>query len=598
MRPLSTEKQMQIKNEIIAIGFLMGFAYFIYSGFQIKGLGGEDLLFWSSYREKTFFSFLFSTEYTGFAPLYRLVAWLEIFLSGAHVKGLLPFHLFCNGLAAAFVYRMGRRISGRWIYGFFSGILFLLFGISGGQMVRLLGLQEAGGLWLSISIVYCLHIYLASKQEKIWYYHGACWLYFGACLVCQWYLALLPLFYLALLFRRRFQLRKWFWPLRQFLLVVLIRLMSGHTLFPEKIWQIPGFPIGLSIRMHILMWGMLAFVILLFAVFLIRILREEEGRGGYLEGAGYFLGAIVLFVFLEENTSGSDGYFLYGVYSVLILLLNYIVGVISSEEEIAVMKKQTGDTAEANFQAQHTLQLVPKRGHGREIAIGLFTAYFLTAAPFAWGFREKLFTSEDYRIQEKYNSLTEETLEKYGGALPAKRIYVLGLESMTQQELQEFFRVGVGPGEEAVQVEEIDTIRDVGLITKQMVVLWEDAEGNRFQDITKFVKEQKFKVNYGFYEDGWMDQECSFSIFGGPKGELSFRFLYPGILSGGEETRIYVDGELNQQLLVEENIYYAQIHAQSYQILDIRIESNFYVQEALEQRGESPLTALVEITAE
>ena len=79
---------------------------------------------------------------------------------------------------------------------------------------------------------------------------------------------------------------------------------------------------------------------------------------------------------------------------------------------------------------------------------------------------------------------------------------------------------------------------------------------------------------------------------------MFLRFLYPGLLSGGEETAIYVDGELYQTISVTENIYQAQIDAQPYQRLDVRLESNFYVQDAKEQRGEKRLTALVELMVE
>ena len=71
-----------------------------------------------------------------------------------------------------------------------------------------------------------------------------------------------------------------------------------------------------------------------------------------------------------------------------------------------------------------------------------------------------------------------------------------------------------------------------------------------------------------------------------------------GVLSGGEETEIYVDGELYQTIPVTENIYYAQIQAKAGQVLDIQIKNNFYMQNAQEQRGETRLATLVEIAAD
>ena len=42
-----------------------------------------------------------------------------------------------------------------------------------------------------------------------------------------------------------------------------------------------------------------------------------------------------------------------------------------------------------------------------------------------------------------------------------------------------------------------------------MLVLREDPEHNGFQDITDFVRELEAKVDYGYYQDGWMDEHAS-----------------------------------------------------------------------------------------
>ena len=170
---------------------------------------------------------------------------------------------------------------------------------------------------------------------------------------------------------------------------------------------------------------------------------------------------------------------------------------------------------------------------------------------------------------------------------------------MSQFTADTFFKVSDKERKaEGTKVEWIEDIWDIGLVNDQMLVLREDPAHNGFQDITQFVKEQKFEVDYGFYQDGWTDESCSFSVLSGEEGRVFLRFLYPGLLSGGEETAIYVDGELYQTISVTENIYQAQIDAQPYQRLDVRLESNFYVQDAKEQRGEKRLTALVELMVE
>ncbi len=135
-------------------------------------------------------------------------------------------------------------------------------------------------------------------------------------------------------------------------------------------------------------------------------------------------------------------------------------------------------------------------------------------------------------------------------------------------------------------------------MNQQMLLLYLDKENGVFQDVTQFVKELKFNPAYGIYEDGWMDEECRFTILSGSTGKIRLRFLYPGELYGDEQTEIYVDGNLQQQISVRENIYVAEILAKPYQTLDVEIKSNFYVENALEQRGEKHLTALLEIETE
>lgn len=200
--------------------------------------------------------------------------------------------------------------------------------------------------------------------------------------------------------------------------------------------------------------------------------------------------------------------------------------------------------------------------------------------------------------QTRYNSLAEETYERYGDQIFGKTIYILGNSyEMSQFTADTFFKV-FDPARKAegTQVVFIEDIQDVGLVTDQMLVLREDPEHNGFQDITSFVKDLKLHVDYGLYDDGWMDEDCSFRLMCGAEGKVSITFMYPGILSGGEETKIYVNGSLYDTIPVTESIYYEEISALPYETLEIQIQNNFYMQNAQEQRGETRLSVLAEIT--
>ncbi len=651
MKPLSTEQKLGLRNDVIAVGLLMGFAFFINRGIAIKGLYMDDLYLWSCYGEQSFFEYVFPIGSTRFRFLYYLAAWLELALIGPHIGWLVPINIILNGCLAAFLYHLGRKLSGRGILGFFGGILFLLSRMSYYQIGQVYGLMETMALWMAIGIFYCLYLYLNEKQEKVWYFHGACWLYFGICFVHERYMALLPLFYLTLILRRRFHLKKWFWPLRQFLLVQAIRLATIGTLSPagtggtqvadtfslkeairhalSQVAYVFGVNAGPQ-HLNGLAWGdtpgMVRWLVYLsdgvlavfFAAFLVKVIRNRENRGKYLANAAMFLAFIALCIGSSSVTVRVEMRWVYVSYGAALLFLNYLCGVLGKDEEVAGRRSRhlffrgewgqelqpetllSGDSAEANFQAQHTVQLVPKKSHSGAVCTAGFFLYLLLMFPVEIFFRGYFPNLYFWPNQLRYNSLAEETYGRYGEGIFGKTIYIIGNSyEMSQFTADTFFKVFDKERKaEGTKVEWIEDIWDIGLVNDQMLVLREDPVHNGFQDITQFVKEQKFEVDYGFYQDGWTDESCSFSVLSGEEGRVFLRFLYPGLLSGGEETAIYVDGELYQTISVTENIYQAQIDAQPYQRLDVRLESNFYVQDAKEQRGEKRLTALVELMVE
>ena len=81
---------------------------------------------------------------------------------------------------------------------------------------------------------------------------------------------------------------------------------------------------------------------------------------------------------------------------------------------------------------------------------------------------------------------------------------------------------------EGTKVEFIDSIRDIGMVDDQMLVLREDPAHNAFQDITDFVRSLKLQTDYGYYSDGWMDEHASLTVMAGS--------------TGGNRTGIYVSG--------------------------------------------------------
>ena len=156
-------------------------------------------------------------------------------------------NIILNSILAGFLYYLGGRLSGRKILGFFAGILFLASRMAFYQIGQVMGLLETMVCFLAIGLFYCLYVYFHEKQEKIWYFHGACILYFALCFVHERFMVLVLLFYLVLILKKRYQLRKWFWPLRQFFLVVLIRFLAmGRSSFDGIVQGIKGEGVSLK----------------------------------------------------------------------------------------------------------------------------------------------------------------------------------------------------------------------------------------------------------------------------------------------------------------------------------------------------------------
>ncbi len=661
MRPLSNEtaeQRLQIRDDLMAAVLLIGFAFLINRGIEIKGLYMDDLYLWSCYGEQSFMEYVFPMGSTRFRFLYYLAAWLELALVGTHINWIVPINILLNGLLAFYLYYLGRRLAGRSLPGFLAGILFLLSRMSYYQIGQMYGLMETMALWMAVGILWCLYRYLNDKKEKIWYFHWACWLYLGICFVHERYMALLPLFYLVLGLRRRFELRKWLWPAVAFAVVQVVRFFTIGTLSPagtggtqvadtfsvfaaikyalSQVAYIFGINAGpehlngiawgdVPFRIKLLVYGADAVLLAFVCGFLAVVIRDKERRGRCLSNAALFLTFIALCIGSSSVTVRVEMRWVYVSYAAALLFLAYICGVLAPparqaeepfmpfkrfglgdgarREKKTVSMQQAGDSAEANFRAQHSPAPVSrkeKRGGTAVLCCAGFLLYLLLMLPAEVFFRGHYGNLYLWPNQSRYNSLAEETYERYGDDIFGKTIYILGNSyEMSDFTAETFFKV-YDPKRKAegTQVKHIEGIEEFGLVTDQMLILREDPEHDGFQDITRFVRDLKLDVEYGLYDDGWLDEEGSFTVLCGQSGKVAFTFMYPGVLSGGEETEIQVNGEPYVTIPVTESVYYAEIPGEAGERLDIQIRNNFYMQNAQEQRGEKRLSVLVEIASD
>ena len=111
------------------------------------------------------------------------------------------------------------------------------------------------------------------------------------------------------------------------------------------------------------------------------------------------------------------------------------------------------------------------------------------------------------------------------------------------------------------------------------------------------MKELKLQVDYGYYEDGWMDEHASLTVMAGETGCIDLEIMYPGVMNGGEGIKITMDQEEPRVIPVRSTVVNTTIEAEPWQMVHLTFDYNFYMPNAQEQRGDDRLAAIVHMTA-
>lgn len=604
------EKKYEWKDHVIFMGLLFGIAVWVNGGIEIKGLYMDDLYFWSCYGEQSFFQYVFPMGSTRFRFLYYLAAWLEMAVVQNHVNWFVPINIFLNGLTACTIYFIGRRLSGAKGIGFLSGFGYLMSRMAYYQIGQVLGLMETMALWMGIMILWGLYQYVNEEKGHRWYILSSV-LYFGVCFVHERYMALLPLLLAALLFKKSRKAGEWAAALGAFGLVQLIRFFTIGSVLPagtggtqvadtfsladtlfhalSQIAYIFGINAGPE-HLNGVPWGQSPFFIKLLVLladlalgalvvsFIWKVIRDKrkERRIRMLQNTALFVLFIGLCIASSSVTIRVEMRWIYVSFTAALLFLAYMYGELTE-----------------GVQPEFYLKRLLPWGVLFACYIGLMVPvelYGRAAYP-------KLYLWPD---QLRYNSLAEETYGRYGEDIFGKNIYIIGNSyEMSDFTARTFFKVfDENRKAEGTTVQFISSIRDIGLVDDRMLVLREDPEHNGFQDITDFVRDLKLKADYGYYEDGWMDEHASLTVMAGAEGIIDLEIMYPGIMSGGEMITITKDQEEPLKLPLHSSVVDARLTASPWQLVHLTFDYNFYMQNAMEQRGEDRLAAIVHISAE
>ena len=598
------------KNDVLVLLILAGFAFWINRGMEIKGLYMDDLYLWSCYGEQSFLEYVFPMGSTRFRFLYYLAAWLEFAVIGTHLERIVVINILMNIGVAFTIYRMGRSFSRSTYIGALAGLVYLASRMAYYQIGQVYGLMETMALWMAIGILYLLCRYLNTKDtDGKKEFAAACGLYTAVCFVHERYMVLLPLFFLVLVLRRAKDWKLWAASAASFAAVQLIRLVTIGGLSPagtggtdvadtfslktaihyafsqvayvfgvnagpehlngQNFRQAPIWVMLLIAAADLMLVGMVV-------AFAAHCIMHRKRAFSYIGTSLLFLGFIAGCIACSSVTIRVEMRWVYVSYAAALLYLCWLYGILT----------------EGMLKMGVWVQAVPY--------LAMITVYAVLTLPTELYYRSlypKLYYWAD---QQRYNSLAEETYGTYGDQIFGKTIYIIGnTYEMSDFTANTFFKV-FDPERKAegTQVVHINDIRDIGLVTEDMLVLAEEPQLNRFQDVTQTVRNMKCRTLYGYYEDGWMDERAEMQVMAGRSGEITMDFYYPRELTQDQWVTVYVDREPEIYLQFEQELMHTAIQVRPYQVVQLRFETNFYVPDAQEQRGVRKLAAILKLTAD
>ena len=200
----------------VALVLLLLFGLFINRHLSIRALYGDDLYLWSFYGCEDFWSFTFPKVTKGnFRPFYWALSYLEFLLIGPHVHWYARFNVLLNVAISWVIYFFSRRLSrltrvphgmllGQAV-GLLTGMLYLQSHFAAYQIAQVLGLLESLALLLALLTLWGLFDYMEGRGTRA--YLRACLCFFLVIFTHERFIALAPLFYLAVF--TQYQMERW-----------------------------------------------------------------------------------------------------------------------------------------------------------------------------------------------------------------------------------------------------------------------------------------------------------------------------------------------------------------------------------------------------
>ncbi|MDO4266600.1 MAG: hypothetical protein Q4C63_09105 [Eubacteriales bacterium] len=543
-------KKKRLAADAVCWILLAVFAFYVNRDIVIKGLYMDDLYMWSCYGEQSLLEFAFPIgTSTRFRPVYWLATYLQMAIVGNHISWFVPFNIICNLIAAYSLYYMAKKLGpagfpGQ-ILGFLSGICYLVSRFAYYQIGQALGLMETMALVMALWVLYLLYRYLNAPHERTraeliaegerarsrgkktslsirmlpcgdWRFALALLLYFLLVFTHERYLALLPLFYLAFLFRcmrerrayRTAFLREKYGfliaPALVFILIFLIRRLCigsaipagtggtevtdtfslsealsyavsqvlyifGVNAGPEHLCGLPWSETPENIKLLVKL-SLLPLLVICAAYGVLLLIRlagkdREKRRAGFweLQDIVLFLGFIALCIGCSSVTIRVEMRWIYVSYAAALLFCAYLIGRVTD----AVKGKRMAAVLPA-------------------LLFFLYTGLSVCTNVFYRQYYPKLYF---WPNQLRMNSLAEETWEKYGDGIFGKDIYILeNSYGMSDFYKDTFFKTfdknKKAEGTRVFFIDSVSEIPEEDIRSGALIVLKEVPEENAYRDVT------------------------------------------------------------------------------------------------------------------
>ena len=184
---------------------LMIFAFYVNRHIHIKALYMDDLYLFSFFREQDFFTFSFPIgNAVRFRPVYWALSYIEMVFVGNDPNRYWYFNVALNGLLACFLCYFSWVVSkGKKLIPLLLSVVFLSAHFAYYQIAQALGILETLALGFSLITLYFLYQELNEEKHFLRNLVFSHLFFFLLVFTHERYIALLPLFYVPLLFRGR-----------------------------------------------------------------------------------------------------------------------------------------------------------------------------------------------------------------------------------------------------------------------------------------------------------------------------------------------------------------------------------------------------------